>query len=194
VILPAYGRTRPARADHPNKYGTRQGALNSNLRVMAQTPLPLALQCFDIQSVLQRSDTEIIAALKNVEGIGPKEFAHACQWLREQRRARGDPVASPVEVRARAEEWIDSVRQTITAAVRKRIAQDGAEPEDVARRCATSPAVVRLVQAGGVPSSLELAVRLAVGVGVRLSARVVGGADVAVEVDIDAGADIKEVG
>lgn len=71
-------------------------------------------------------------------------------------------------MRARAEEWVDSARQTIAAAVRERIALDGADLEDVARRCATSPAVVRSVQAGGVPSSFELAVRMGVGVGVRL--------------------------
>lgn len=118
--------------------------------------------------MLGRTDAEIIAALKNAEGIGPKEIAHACQWLRDQRQAAGELVASPIEVRARAEEWVDSARQTIAAAVRERMAQDGADPEDVARRCATSPAVVRSVLAGGVPSSLELVVRLAVGVGVRL--------------------------
>jgi len=135
---------------------------------------PLALQRFDLQTVLEHTDADIIAALKNAEGIGPKEIAHACQWLREQRQAAGELVASPIEVRARAEEWVDSARQTIAAAVRERIAQDSADPEDVARRCATSAAVVRSLQAGGVPSSLELVMRLAIAVGVRVRLDVQG--------------------
>lgn len=56
----------------------------------------------------------------------------------------------------------------IADAVRQRLAEEGLDGEEVARRCVTSPEVVRSLQAGRIPSSFDLLVRLAVGLGVRL--------------------------
>lgn len=33
---------------------------------------PIALQRFDLRTVLEHTDADILAALKNAEGIGPK--------------------------------------------------------------------------------------------------------------------------
>lgn len=64
---------------------------------------------------------------------------------------------------------MSGARRSIAEAVRGRIEEEQLDAEDVARRCATSPEVVRALQAGRVPSSFDLVVRLAVGLGIRVN-------------------------
>lgn len=126
------------------------------------------LQITSTEQLLGLPDAAIHFALTNVVGCGPRSSAELDRWLTLQRGGRGEPVQLQVQARARAEALLQQARDDIGNAVRTVIERDDLALPDVARRCGTTQDIVLKVMAGGSPSTLEVAVRMALSLGIRV--------------------------
>ncbi len=118
--------------------------------------------------LLQVPDHQIRALVKDSVGCGERVLVDLTRWLCQQRMARGELVGSPLQAKAHADDIISRARHDIARELRRVIERDRLAPEEVARRCGTSCAVVLGLMAGSVPASLDLVLRLAATLGVRV--------------------------
>lgn len=77
-----------------------------------------------------------------------------------------------VHVRAQADALLGNVREDIGAALRVVIVRDGLAVAEVARPSGTTQDVVAKVKSGGNPSTLEVALRMALSLGVRIDFKI----------------------
>jgi hypothetical protein len=149
--------------------GDRLRALPLAVRVA----LVQGLQVTSAEQLLGLPDALLRTALTNAVGCGPRGVADFDRWLSEQRGGRGEPVQQQVHARAHADALLGKARDDIGAAIRTVIERDDLAAADVARRCGTTQDAVAKVTSGGSPSTLEVAVRMALSLGVRIDIKIV---------------------
>lgn len=118
--------------------------------------------------LLKVPDSRILAELKAREQCGECLLADVATWLTRQREARQEGQWAPARSKAFADEVLSRARQNIAQALRIAMKQEGIRPDELAKRCATSREAVASLLAGGVPSSLELLLRMAGAVGITV--------------------------
>lgn len=120
------------------------------------------------QALLKLHDSQIINAVKLQDECGGRAIGELSRWLARQRMTAGDLVSNPLQAKVLADEILMRGREQIAEAVRAAIHRDDLPAQEVARRCGTSRETVVSLLTGNVPSSLELLIKLAVVLGVRV--------------------------
>lgn len=142
------------------------------LPLAVRVALVQGLQITSTEQLLSLPDALIRSALTNAVGCGPRGEADLDRWLSEQRGGRGEPVQQQVHARAQADALLCKLRDDVGSAIRAVIERDGLTAAEVARRCGTTQDAVTKVTSGGSPSTLEVAVRMALSLGVRIDFKI----------------------
>lgn len=142
------------------------------LPLAVRVALVESLQVTSTEKLLTLPDALILSALSYGVGCGPRGVAEFDRWLSAQRAGCGEPVQQQIHVRAQADALLAKVREEIGAALCVVIVRDSLTVAEVARRCGTTQDVVAKVKNGGSPSTLEVALRMALSLGVRIDFKV----------------------
>jgi plasmid maintenance system antidote protein VapI len=158
------------------RVGTSTGIAHQDpLRKLPHNTMVSLATAFGIAStdrLLELPDRVILGQVRETAGCGPKELAAVATWLYQQRQQRNELVSAPLEARAVANQALDDFKHQLTRAVRAAIRSQRLDSSEVARRCASSREAVESLVQGGTPGSLELAMRMAVALGVRFELKV----------------------
>jgi hypothetical protein len=128
------------------------------------------LQCgvTSADELLARSDSDILALGRTLIGEGSKSISELADWLATQRQERGEMVSTSVQEKVLEHRAVEDLRQSLSASVRASIVNSKLTEEEIAAAAGTTPDAVRRILGGGIIQSLELGVRLAAAVGLRV--------------------------
>jgi hypothetical protein len=94
------------------------------LRHLSQFPRQALVHKLNVHSteqLLTLPDRQILKAIETSERCGPRGIAEVRRWLSEQRLANTEPVHTPIEAKARADDVLSLARHRIAAGIRSAI-------------------------------------------------------------------------
>jgi hypothetical protein len=130
------------------------------------------LHVHSAEQLLTLPDRQVLKAVESSERCGPRGIAEVRCWLSEQRLANVEPVHTPIEAKARADDVLTLARHRIADGIRSAIRDQKLDPMELARRCGTSRDTVQTVIAGDAPGTIELALRMAAALGIAMRVEV----------------------